>query len=59
MLKLAADENFNADIVRAVRRRAPEVDIVTVQEAGLHGFDDPDILEWAAAACQPYPRGRA
>jgi len=49
MLKLAADENFNADIVRAVRRRAPEIDFITVQEAGLHGVDDAAVLEWAAA----------
>ena len=48
MLLLAADENFNQDIVRGVLRRLPQIDFVTVQEAGLAGEDDPKILDWAA-----------
>jgi hypothetical protein len=48
MLQLAADENFNNDIVRGVRRRNPAVDIVRVQDAELLSADDPAILEWAA-----------
>ena len=48
MLALAGDENFNNDILRAVRRRNPAVDIVRVQDVGLSGADDPTILEWAA-----------
>jgi hypothetical protein len=48
MLRLAADENFNNDIVRGVRRRNPAVDIVRIQDAGLLSADDPAILEWAA-----------
>ena len=48
MLRLAADENFNNDVVRGVRRRNPTVDIIRVQDAGLGGEDDPTILEWAA-----------
>jgi hypothetical protein len=48
MLRLAADENFNNDIVRGVRRRNSAVDIVRVQDAGLSAVDDPAILEWAA-----------
>ncbi len=48
MLRLAADENFNNDIVRGVRRRTPAVDIVRVQDVGLLAADDPSILEWAA-----------
>lgn len=48
MLPLAADENFNHDVVRAVRRRVPGIDILTVQEAGLAGEEDPVILAWAA-----------
>lgn len=50
MLRLAADENFNNDIVRGVRRRCPAVDIVRVQDAGLSSADDPTVLEWAAEA---------
>ena len=49
MIRLAADENFNNDIVRGVRRRNPAVDIVRVQDAGLSGADDPVVLAWAAA----------
>ncbi len=48
MLRLAADENFNHNITRALLRRNPEVDIVRVQDAGLSGADDPTVLEWAA-----------
>jgi hypothetical protein len=48
MLRLAADENFNNDIVRGILRRNPGVDIVRVQDAGLSGADDPTVLEWAA-----------
>ena len=35
MLRLAADENFNADIVRGLLWRLPDLDIVRVQDAGL------------------------
>jgi predicted nuclease of predicted toxin-antitoxin system len=48
MLRLLADENFNGDIVRALLLRQPDVDIVRVQDVGLAGVDDPDILNWAA-----------
>ena len=48
MLLLAVDENFNNDIVRGDRRRAPTVDIARVQDVGLRPADDPTILEWAA-----------
>lgn len=48
MLRFAADENFNNDIVRGLRRRKPNLDIVRVQEAGLSGAVDTDVLEWAA-----------
>ena len=48
MLRLAADENFNNNIVRGVLRRRPDADFVRVQDAGLSGADDPTVLEWAA-----------
>ena len=48
MLRLAADENFNGDIVRGLRRRNPDLDIVRVQDVGLSGADDASVLEWAA-----------
>jgi hypothetical protein len=48
MLLLAADENFNNNIVRGLLRRKPDLDVVRIQDAGLSGVDDPDILEWTA-----------
>src|SRR5438874_2281576 len=48
MIRLAADENFNNDILRGIQRRDPTADIVRIQEAGLSGADDPTVLEWAA-----------
>jgi len=48
MLRLAADENFNNDIVRGLWRRKSELDIVRIQDVGLSGADDPTVLEWAA-----------
>jgi hypothetical protein len=49
MLRFAADENFNGDIVRGLLRRAPTLDVVRVQDVGLSGADDSAVLEWAAA----------
>ena len=48
MLRFAADENFNGDIVRGLLRRNPKLDIIRVQDVGLSGADDPSVLEWAA-----------
>lgn len=48
MLRLAADENFNNDIVRGLLRRIPELDIVRVQDTHVAGADDPTVLAWAA-----------
>jgi predicted nuclease of predicted toxin-antitoxin system len=47
MIRFAADEDFNADVVRALRRRLPTIDLVRVQDAGLGGADDPTVLAWA------------
>jgi len=52
MLALAVDENFNNDIVRGALRRKPDLNIIRVQDAGLSGADDPDVLEWAAQQCR-------
>lgn len=48
MLRFVADENFNNDIMRGLLRRAPELDIVRVQDVELSGADDPTVLDWAA-----------
>jgi hypothetical protein len=48
MLRLVADENFDGSILRGLRRRNPDLDIVRVQDVGLSGADDPTVLEWSA-----------
>ena len=48
MLRLAADENFNQDIVRGLLRRESDLDLVRVQDVGLSGATDSVVLEWAA-----------
>jgi len=48
MLRLLTDENFNGDIVRGLLLRQPDLDLVRVQDVGLSGAEDPDILAWAA-----------
>src|SRR5438270_9545280 len=48
MFRLLADENFNGDVVRGLLLRQPDLDIVRMQDVGLRGADDPDLLAWAA-----------
>ncbi len=48
MLRFAADENLNHDIVRGLLRRNPDLDIACVQDLSLSCADDPDVLEWCA-----------
>lgn len=47
-MRWLADENFNNDIVRALFRRNPALEIVRAQDVGLTGADDPRLLAWAA-----------
>jgi hypothetical protein len=48
LTRFLADEDFDNDIVRGVRRRMSEVDIVRVQDEQLSGAPDARVLEWAA-----------
>ncbi len=48
MLRLASDENFHGDIVRGLRRRLPNLDVIRIQDVGLSGIDDPSLLAWAS-----------
>jgi hypothetical protein len=48
VIRLAADENLNNNIVRGLLRRRPDLDIVRVQDVGLTGIDDAALLAWAA-----------
>jgi len=47
-MRFAADENFNNDVLRGLRLRLPEVDIVRIQDSEVAAADDPAVLEWAA-----------
>ena len=48
MIGLVADENLDARIVSGLRRRLPQLNFVTIQEVGLSGAPDPQVLAWAA-----------
>ena len=48
MIRFVADENFNNNIVRGWWGRLKNTDVVRVQDVGLYGASDPDVLEWAA-----------
>lgn len=48
MLRLLADENLNANLVRGLRRRIEGLDLLSVQALGLTGSDDPTVLAVAA-----------
>lgn len=48
MTSFAADENFDNRILRGLKHRCDEFDIVRIQDTGLMGADDPAVLEWAA-----------
>lgn len=48
MLRLASDADVNGEIVRGLRRRLPEIDLLRVQDALPEGTPDPDIPAWAA-----------
>jgi predicted nuclease of predicted toxin-antitoxin system len=49
VIRLLADENFNGDILRGLRRRVPAIDAPRIQDIGMRGADDEAVLEWAAA----------
>ena len=47
-LRFLTDEDFDNDVARGLLQRLPDLDLVRVQDVGLGGAGDPDILEWAA-----------
>lgn len=49
MLRLAGDADIHGDIVRGLRRRRPDIDLVRVQDVLPLGTADPEVLDWAAA----------
>lgn len=48
MLRLAVDADVRGGIVRGLRRRLPELDLVRANDAFPMGTLDPDVLAWAA-----------
>ena len=49
MLRLASDADVHGEIIRGLRRRMPEIDLVRAQDALPEGTPDPAVLAWAAA----------
>jgi hypothetical protein len=47
MLRYAAAENSNNDILRGLRRRDDRINIVRVQDLELSAGLDPILLDWA------------
>jgi hypothetical protein len=48
MLRYLADEDFDNRILKALRRREPELDWIRVQDIGLSGSQDETVLQFAA-----------
>jgi hypothetical protein len=46
-MRLLADENLNNHIYRSLLLQRPDLDIVRVQDLGLSGKPDPEVLAWA------------
>jgi predicted nuclease of predicted toxin-antitoxin system len=49
VIRLAANENFDGDLLRGLLRRVPGLDVERVQDVGLAATPDDRILGWAAA----------
>ncbi|HJS07987.1 MAG TPA: DUF5615 family PIN-like protein [Pirellulales bacterium] len=49
MLRLASDADVHGDIIRGLRRRLPEIDLVRALDALPEGTPDAEVLAWAAA----------
>ncbi len=47
-MKLLADENFKGAVVRELKKRKPELEIIRAQDTALFQAPDPILLEWAA-----------
>ena len=49
MLKLASDADVHGEIIRGLRRRLPEIDLVRARDVLPERTADPKVLAWAAA----------
>jgi len=50
MLRLLADNDLNQKLLRGLRQRIPNIDVITARSIGLKEATDPELLEWAANA---------
>src|SRR5438552_3369188 len=48
VLRLATDADGHGEIIRGLRRRLPDINLVRAQDALPEGTSDPEILAWAA-----------
>jgi hypothetical protein len=48
MLRLASDADVHGDIVRGLRRRRPDIDLLRAQDALPEGTPDREVLSWAS-----------
>jgi hypothetical protein len=48
MLRFAADENFNNDILDGMLARERNLDIVRIQDTEMYTRSDEQVLEWCA-----------
>jgi uncharacterized protein DUF5615 len=48
VIRLLTDENFDNDILRGIRLKNPDADIVRIQDTEVNRADDPTVLAWAA-----------
>ncbi len=49
MLRLASDADVHGDIIRGLRRRRPDLDLIRAQDAIPEDTPDPAVLAWAAS----------
>jgi len=49
VLRLASDADVHGDIVRGLRRRLPDIDLIRIQDALAEGASDLEVLAWTAA----------
>ncbi len=47
-MRLLFDENFNQRILRGLKLEIPNLDYLVVQNVGLKGKSDPEVLDWSS-----------
>lgn len=47
-MRFATDENFDGHMLRGLRRRLPDLDVIRIQDTLMYQASDPDLLAWLA-----------